>query len=225
MRQISRIDMRTFGHLFTPCYFKRRTIMGPLLSGLHVAILVTDGFEQAELTEVKAALEQEGAITKIVSDKQDAVQGMHHDANGEQFDVDLTLAEADPADFDAVMLPGGPGSTDQLRGISKAQEFVQGLENEGKSIAAICHGAGLLISAGLVEGRALTSVPGLQEEIRAAGGNWIEQDVVVDGYWVTGRRPDDLPAFISKMIEVIAGRMQANLRGTADEHAVGIASS
>lgn len=199
--------------------------MGPLLNGLHVAILVTDGFEQAELAEIKAALEQEGAITKIVSDKHDAVQGMHHDAEGEQFDVDLTLAEADPADFDAIVLPGGAGNADQLRSISKAQEFVQGLEDEGKAIAAICHGVGLLISAGLVEGRSLTSVQALQEEICSAGGNWIEQDVVVDGYWVTGRRSDDLPAFTSKMIDVIAGRMQANLRGTADEHAVGIASS
>jgi protease I len=199
--------------------------MVPLLNGLHIAILVTDGFEQAEFIELKNALEREGAITRIVSDNHDHIQGFNRDAKADQFTVDLTLNEADPADFDAVVLPGGANNAARIRSLSKAQDFVQGLDGEGKSIAAICHGAGLLVSAGLVQGRTMTCLPTLEDEIRSGGGNPVEQDVVVDGNWVTSRNPADLPAFIQKTIDVIAGRMQAGLRGTSDEHAIGIASS
>lgn len=199
--------------------------MDPAINGLHIAILATDGFEQVELSEPKAALEREGAIIRIVSEQHGDIIGFHHDVRGDQFSVDLTLDEADPQDFDALLLPGGHVNAGRLRHLPQAQQFVRGIQNEGKTIGVICHGAWLLVSAGLVQGRTLTSWPSLQEEIRAAGGNWIDQEAVTDGNWVSSRKPEDIPAFNQRMIEAIAGRMQANLRGTSDEHAVGIASS
>lgn len=199
--------------------------MDPLISGMHIAILVTDGFEQAEFTEPKSTLEQEGAITKVISAQHGQVRGFHHDKEGDLFNVDMIFSEADPEDFDAVLLPGGEVNSGRIRHIEEAQRFVQGIEEKGKPVAVICHGAWLLVSAGLVEGRTMTSWPSLQDDIRNAGGNWVDQEVVVDGNWVSSRKPDDIPAFNGKMIEVIAARMQAGLRGTPDQHAVGIASS
>jgi protease I len=199
--------------------------MDPALNGMHIAILVTDGFEQAEFTEPKEALEREGAITKVVSDKHGKVQGMNHKTAADQFNVDLIFNQADPQDFDAIVLPGGEVNSARIRNIPEAQSIVQEVQAEGKPIAVICHGAWLLVSAGLAAGRTLTSWPSLQDDIRNAGGNWVDREVVVDGNWVSSRKPDDLPAFNQKMIEVIAARMQANLRGKADENAVGIASS
>lgn len=199
--------------------------MDPALNGMHIAIVVTDGFEQVELTEPKAALEREGAITKIVSDKVDQVQGMHHKDKGDQFTVELTLKEADPKDFDAVLLPGGEVNAGKLREIPEAQRFVQGIQADNKPIAVICHGPWLLVSAGLVKGRTLTSYPTLENDIRNAEGNWVDQEVVTDGNLVSSRKPDDIPAFNNAMVETIAARMRDKLRGTADEHAVGIASS
>jgi protease I len=214
-----------FSFVYSSLFDVRRAIMDPLLNGLHIAILVTDGFEQVEFSETKKALEREGAITKIVSNRQEKVQGVNHDVEADQFNVDLTFDEADPADFDGIILPGGAMNAAHLRSIQQAQHFVQGVENQGKPIAAICHGVSLLAAAGLVQGRTLTSWPALRGDISSAGGNWIDQEVVVDGNWVTSRKPDDIPAFTQKMIEVMAGRMRANLRGKADGHAVGIASS
>lgn len=199
--------------------------MDPAINGLHIAILATDGFEQVELTEPKMVLEREGAITRIVSERHGNITGFHHDTRGDQFGVDLTLDEADPQDFDALLLPGGHVNAGHLRHLPQAQQFVRGIQNEGKTIAVICHGAWLLVSAGLVQGRTLTSWPSLQDEIRAAGGNWIDEEVVIDGNWVSSRKPEDIPAFNQKMIEAIAGRMHANLRGKADDNAVGIATS
>lgn len=195
------------------------------INGMNIAILVTDGFEQVELTEPKKALEAEGALTRIVSDKHDKVRGMHHNQPGDEFAVDLLLREADAKAFDAVLLPGGNANAAALRNMGEAQRFLQNIEEDNKPIAVICHGAWLLVSAGLVEGRTLTSHPDLEQDIRNAGGNWVNQQVVTDGNLVSSRFPEDIPAFNEKMIEVIAERMQANLRGTADEHAVGIASS
>lgn len=199
--------------------------MDPALNGMHIAIIVTDGFEQVELTEPKQALEQAGAITKLVSDKVDTVQGMNHDQEADQFTVDLLLKEADPKDFDAVLIPGGEVNSAQLRNIGEAQRFVQMMDEDGKPIAVICHGAWLLVSAGMVEGRTLTSWPSLEGDVRDAGGNWVDQEVVTDGNLVSSRKPDDIPAFNERMIGVISERLSAHLRGTADEHAVGIASS
>ena len=199
--------------------------MDPLLNGMNVAILVTDGFEQVELTEPKKALEAAGALTRIVSDKFDKVKGMHHDQPGDEFTVDLLLREADAKAFDAVLLPGGKVNAAALRDMGEAQRFVQNMEEDHKPIAVICHGAWLLVSAGMVEGRTLTSFPALEQDIRSAGGNWVDQEVVVDSNLISSRTPEDIPAFNDKMVEVISDRMRAHLRGTSDEHAVGLASS
>jgi protease I len=199
--------------------------MDPALNGMNIAILVTDGFEQSELTEPKKALEAAGALTRIVSDKFDKVQGMNHDQPGDKFTVDLLLREADAKSFDAVLLPGGKVNAAALRDMGEAQRFVQNMDEDNKPIAVICHGGWLLVSAGLVEGRTMTSFPALEQDIRSAGGNWVDQEVVVDGNLVSSRTPEDIPAFNDKMVDVIAHRLQSHLRGTGDDHAVGIAGS
>jgi protease I len=199
--------------------------MEQALSGMHIAILVTDGFEQAEFTEPKKALEEAGAITKVISDKHGKVQGFKHDTKADQFDVDLTFNEADPKDFDGVVLPGGVFNADQIRMIPDAQRIVRGMEEDRKPIAVICHGPWLLVSAGLVKNKTLTSWPSLQDDIRNAGAKWVDKEVVVDGKWVSSRKPADLPAFNQTMIEVLAKNKEQHVRGTEDEQGVGSASS
>jgi protease I len=187
------------------------------LTGTSVAILVTDGFEQVEFTDPRQALEQQGATTKVISSKRGKVQGFHHDTKADQFDVDLTFQEADPKEFDAVLLPGGVMNGDQIRIIPEAQRFVQDMDEDGKPIAAICHGAWLLVSARLVEGRTLTSWPTLQDDIRNAGGNWVDQEAVVDDNLITSRKPSDIAAFNQKIVDTLAQRLNASARGTRDE--------
>lgn len=199
--------------------------MDPALNGLHIAILVTDGFEQVELTQPKEALEGEGAITKVISDKHGMVQGMNHDQTADQFPVDLTFDEAYSQDFDAVLLPGGEVNSARIRNIERARKIVQGIAAQGKPIAVICHGAWLLASAGLVQGKTMTSHQDLEQDLREAGVNWVDQEVVVDGNWVSSRKPQDIPAFNARMIEVFGQRMRDSVAGTPDEGAVGIASS
>ena len=199
--------------------------MDPALNGLHIAILVTDGFEQVELTQPKEALEGEGAITKVISDKHGMVQGMNHDQTADQFPVDLTFDEAYSQDFDAVLLPGGEVNSARIRDIERARKIVQGIAAQGKPIAVICHGAWLLASAGLVQGKTMTSHQDLEQDLRKAGVNWVDQEVVVDGNWVSSRKPQDIPAFNARMIEVFGQRMRDSVAGTPDEGAVGIASS
>lgn len=199
--------------------------MDQALNGLHIAILVTDGFEQVELTQPKDALEGEGAITKIVSDKRGMVQGMNHDKPADQFPVDLTFDDAYSQDFDAVLLPGGEVNSARIRDIEPAQEIVKGVTAQGKPIAVICHGAWLLASAGLVQGKTMTSHQDLEQDLKKAGVNWVDQEVVVDGNWVSSRKPEDIPAFNARMIEVFGQRMRDSVAGTPDEGAVGIASS
>lgn len=187
------------------------------LHGLNIAILVTDGFEQVELTGPREALEKAGAQTRLVSVRHGNVQGFNHVDKGDQFEVDLDFDEADPHDFDAVLLPGGAVNADQMRVIPKAQEFVRDMQREDKPIAVICHGAWLLVSAGLVKGRTLTSWPSLQHDVRNAGGKWIDKEVVQDGNWISSRKPDDIPAFNDKMIEVMSQKVRASVRGSPDE--------
>lgn len=187
------------------------------LNGMNIAILVTDGFEQVEFTDPRTALEQQGASAKVISAKRGKVQGFHHDVKADQFDVDLTFSEADPKDFDGVLLPGGVMNGDQIRIIPEAQRFVQQMDDDGKPIAAICHGAWLLVSAKLVDGRTMTSWPTLQDDIRNAGGTWIDQEVVVDGNLVTSRKPGDIPAFNQKVADVLFQRLSGSVRGTRDE--------
>ena len=198
--------------------------MEPTLGGLNVAILVTDGFEQVEMTQPREALEEAGAHTRIISSRYGRVQGFNHDAKGDQFDIDLSFEDADPDDFDAVLLPGGVMNADQIRGIPKAQQFVQYLQQHDKPIAVICHGAWLLVSAGLVQGRTLTSWPTLQDDIRNAGGNWVDQQVVVDENWVSSRRPSDIPAFNDKVLEVLSTRIMLSRSGAPDERSAGLTS-
>lgn len=174
------------------------------LNGMRVAILVTDDFEQAELTEPKKALEQAGATTMIISPKPGQVQGMNHDVKADKFNVDMTLDQANPDDFDAVMLPGGAVNADALRMVPKAQEFVKRNEAMGKPLAVICHGPWLLVSSGLVKGRKMTSYYTIQDDICNAGGEWTDQEMVRDRNWVSSRSPKDLPAFNPAMITLFA---------------------
>jgi protease I len=187
------------------------------LPGLSIAILVSDGFEQVELTGPRDALQREGAATHILSAKPGKVRGFRHDEKADEFEVAKTYDQAETADFDGVLLPGGAMNADALRMIPEARRFIEAMQNEGKPIAAICHGARLLVSAGLVKGRTLTSSPALQDEIRNAGGNWVDQEVAVDGNLVSSRQPQDIPAFNQKFIEALAQRVAGSVRGTADE--------
>jgi protease I len=173
------------------------------LAGRKVAILTTDGFEQVELTGPRQALQDAGAIVTIVAMNPGQVQGFHHDKPADKFDVGLTLEQARPADFDAVLQPGGVMNADKLRNSRHAQEFVQAMQKDGKPIAAICHAAWLLVSAGLVKGRKMTSWPSLQDDLRNAGAHWVDEEVVKDGNWVTSRKPADIPAFSKAAIELI----------------------
>jgi protease I len=174
------------------------------LSGLRVAILVDDLFEQVELTEPKQALEAAGVKVDIVSPRAGPVHGMHHDRRGDAFEVDVPLEQADPEGYDGLLLPGGTFNADSLRLHEHAQRFAQAFDNARKPIAVICHGPWLLVSAGLVEGRMLTSWPSLQDDIRNAGGTWLDREVVVDTNWVSSRKPADLPAFNRELLAVLA---------------------
>lgn len=175
--------------------------MARKLDGKKVAILVADGFEQVEMTKPRKALDEAGAETKIVSPKSGKIQGLRHADKGEKFDVDITLDEARPQEFDALMIPGGLFNPDELRANEDALEFTRHFFEEGKPVAAICHGPWVLIDAGVVRGRALTSWPHIRTDVENAGGKWVDEEVVVDNGLVTSRRPDDIPAFNEKMIE------------------------
>jgi protease I len=184
--------------------------MARKLDGKKVAILVTDGFEQVEMTKPREALDEAGAETKIVSLKPGKIQGMHHADKGDKFDVDLTLDEARPEEFDALLIPGGLMNPDALRSNDDALEFTRHFFREGKPVAAICHGPWVLIDAGVVRGRTLTSWPAIKNDVKNAGGKWINEEVVVDNGLVTSRKPDDIPAFNKKMIEEFCeGRREA----------------
>ena len=184
--------------------------MARKLDGKKVAILVTDGFEQVEMTKPREALDEAGADTKIVSLKSGKIQGMNHADKGDKFDVDLTLGEARPEEFDALMIPGGLMNPDDLRSNDDALEFTRHFFREGKPVAAICHGPWVLIDAGVVRGRMLTSWPAIKNDVKNAGGKWVNEEVVVDNGLVTSRKPDDIPAFNKKMIEEIReGRHEA----------------
>jgi protease I len=172
------------------------------LEGMRVAILVTSNFEQVELTEPRKALNEAGARTTIVAPKSGKIQGMKHAEKAEQVDVDMTLDQANPEEFDAVLLPGGALNADALRVNNEAQEFVRYMDDSGKPIAVICHGPWLLVSAGLVDGRTLTSYHTIQDDIRNAGGEWVDKEVVRDQNWVSSRQPSDIPAFNREMIRL-----------------------
>jgi len=174
------------------------------LNGKKVAILVTNGFEQIELEDPKKALEAAGAQTQIVSPDPGTVFGWQHTNWGDKFAVDVPLARASVQDYDALLLPGGVMNPDKLRMNQQAVEFVRSFFDAGKPVAAICHGPWMLIEAGVVKGRTLTSYPSLQTDLKNAGAKWVDREVVVDNGLVTSRNPDDLPAFNQKLIEEIS---------------------
>jgi len=178
--------------------------MNANLQNKRIAVLAADGFEQAELEEPMKAFMEAGATVSIVSPNEKTIFGMHHADKGDEFDVDVPLKLANPDDFDALLLPGGLMNPDTLRSTPEAVDFVRAFAAEGKPIAAICHGPWILIEAGLVEGRRLTSWPAIKSDIRNAGGNWVDEEVVVDHGLVTSRKPDDIPAFNRRAIEEIA---------------------
>ncbi len=174
------------------------------LQGKKVAILVADGFEQVELTEPQKALEQAGARTQIVSPAEGKVKGWNHTEWGQQLPVDVPLKAAKPDDYDALLLPGGVMNPDKLRILPEAQRFVKSFFDAGKPVAAICHAPWTLIDAGVAKGKKLTSWPTLQNDLKNAGAQWVDQQVVTDGNLVTSRKPDDIPAFNQAMVELFA---------------------
>lgn len=174
------------------------------LSNLQVAVLATDGFEEAELTEPVRALKEAGANVAVIAPHDGKIQGFRHHDKSNSVKVDLTLGEAEPGKFDALVLPGGALNADAMRVEPKAQAFIRAVQESDKPIAAICHAPWELISAGVVSGRELTSYHTIQDDIRNAGGRWADKEVVVDGNWVTSRKPDDIPAFNRKMIGLFA---------------------
>jgi len=171
------------------------------LHGKRVAILATDGVEQVELTEPRKALDQAGAKTVVVSPKSGKIKGWQHDHCGDEIPVDQNLDSASADTFDALMLPGGVMNPDHLRMNKKAVQFVKSFFEAGKPVAAICHGPWLLVEADVVRGRSVTSWPSLQTDLRNAGADWVDREVMTDEGLVTSRKPDDIPAFSKKMIE------------------------
>jgi protease I len=178
--------------------------MSNQLKGKRVAILVANGFEHSELKQPRKALRDAGAKVEIVSLKKDRVKSWKHHDWGDEFDVDAHIDAAFERQYDALVLPGGVMSPDMLRMDERAVAFVKQFANDGKPIAAICHGPWTLIEADVVRDRRVTSYPSLATDLRNAGAKWVDEECVVDGNLITSRRPDDLPAFCAQLVSVIA---------------------
>jgi protease I len=175
------------------------------LSGMRVAVIATDGVETPEIVEPMFALRQAGAELAIVSPKAGTIQAVHHDLDKTfTIPVDRSIHRLAAGDFDAVHLPGGAVNADRLRVVPELQAFLREMQAAGKPIAAICHAPWGLVSAGLVRGRILTSFHTLQDDIRNAGGAWMDEPVVEDGNWVTSRQPADIPRYIPAMLALFA---------------------
>ncbi|CAA9315343.1 MAG: Intracellular protease [uncultured Gemmatimonadaceae bacterium] len=182
------------------------------LAGRKVAVLATDGVEQVELVEPVRALEAAGAEVHLVSINAGEIQGLNHLELGDRFPVHRTLADANPNDYAALVLPGGVANPDTLRTDERAVEFARAFIEADKPVAAICHGPWLLVEAGVLKGRTLTSWPSLQTDIRNAGGDWVDREVEVDQKLITSRRPDDLPAFCAKLVGALdAAQVESRL--------------
>ncbi|MCU1269813.1 MAG: type 1 glutamine amidotransferase [Acidobacteriaceae bacterium] len=179
------------------------------LEGIRVAILLTDGVEDAELKEPRKALDQAGAKTTLFAPKSGKIYSMNHHDKAAQYDVDETLDRARSQEFDAVLLPGGALNADTLRVHPRAQQFVRDMDEAGKPIAVICHAPWLLVSANLVRGRTMTSYHTIQDDVRNAGAKWQDVEVLRDKNWVSSRQPSDIPAFNRAMIELFAEHRQA----------------
>ncbi|WP_426208294.1 type 1 glutamine amidotransferase domain-containing protein [Massilia sp. TWP1-3-3] len=184
---------------------------GQALRGKRVAVLMTDGVEQIEYTSPRSFLEQHGATVTLISPKAkgEQVQGFNHADKGDQFQVELNVRDASPGQFDALLLPGGVSNPDQLRLSKESIDFIRDFATEDKPIAAICHGPWTLIDAGVAKASHLTSWPSLQTDLRNAGAEWTDDEVVIDGKLITSRKPDDLPAFndaLKKALQIDAAR-------------------
>ena len=185
------------------------------LKGLKVAILVEDGFEQVELTKPQKALDLAGADTQIVSPRRDQVRAWNFREWGEEFPVDVPLSRARAQDFDALLLPGGVMNPDQLRMQPPAVEFVKAFFDAGKPVAVICHGPWTVIEAGVARGRRIAAWPSLKTDLKNAGAEWMDEEVVVDGNLVSSRKPDDIPAFNREMIALFSRARQQAGRAAA----------
>ena len=179
--------------------------MAGMLKGKKVAILAADMFERVELEEPRKALEDAGAEVEVVSIEDGEIQGFDHFDPANTVAVDKTVDEVSADDYQALLIPGGVGNPDQLRGDENAVAFVRGFHDAGKPIAVICHGPWMLIESGVVRGKRVTSWPTLETDIRNAGGEWVDDEVVVDGSIVTSRKPDDIPAFNREMLRIFSG--------------------
>jgi protease I len=174
------------------------------LDGKKVAFLATNGVEQIELTEPWKAVEEAGGTPELVSPEEGKIQGFEHLDKGDEFEVHRAVSDASADDYDGLVLPGGVANPDFLRTDEGAVGFVHAFFEAGKPVAAICHGPWTLVEADVVRDRTLTSYPSLKTDIRNAGGEWVDEEVHVDGGLVTSRNPDDLPAFCSKLVEEVA---------------------
>ena len=175
--------------------------MGKKLEGKRVAFLATDMVEQIELTEPWKAVRDEGARVELISLEEGKIQGFNHYDKADEFAVDRTVEEASASDYDALVIPGGVGNPDTMRGDENAVGFVREFFEQGKPVGVICHGPWTLVEADVLRGRTITSWPSLKTDIRNVGGNWVDEEVVVDQGLVTSRKPDDLPAFTKKIVE------------------------
>jgi protease I len=183
---------------------KEKIMTDKKLNGYRIAIIATNLFEEAELVEPRKALQEAGAETVVISPKSGEIQAVRHFEKTQKIKVDMTLDKARPDDFDAVLLPGGAMNADALRMERRAQEFVQRIDHAGKPIAVICHGPWLLISAGLVRGRHMTSYYAIQDDLKNAGATWSDGPAVRDRNWVSSRQPADIPQFTTHMLELFA---------------------
>jgi protease I len=186
------------------------------LQGKRVAFLATDMVEQVELTEPWKAVEEAGATPELVSLEEGEIQGFNHYDKADTFTVDRTVEEARADNYDALVVPGGVGNPDTMRMDENAVELVRQFFEQGKPVGVICHGPWMLVESGVVRGRTVTSWPSLRTDIRNAGGNWVDEQVVVDDGLVTSRKPDDLPAFNAKIVEEFAeGKHERQAEKTA----------
>lgn len=184
--------------------------MNGLLAGKKVAILATDGFEQIELSAPKKAIEQAGGKAEIVSLEKGKIQGFNHDRKADTFSVDKVVNDVSAEDYDGLILPGGVRNPDTLRVNKDAVQFVRDFFSQHKPVSAICHGPWVLVEAGVVDGRRLTSFKSVKTDIENAGGTWVDEEVVVDQGLTTSRHPDDLNAFCDKIVEELCeGRHEA----------------
>jgi protease I len=182
------------------------------LKGKRIAFLAADGVEQVELTEPWKAVEQAGGEPELVSLEAGEIQGVNHMDKGDTFPVGKTVDEADPTDYDGLVLPGGVANPDFLRADERAVRFVRRFFEQGKPVGAICHGPWTLVEADVVRGRTITSWPSLRTDIENAGGTWVDEEVHVDAGLVTSRKPDDIPAFSAKIVEEFAEGEHAGQR-------------